>query len=407
MGAARSARMAALACALLGSLPLPGAGQDLTRELRLEASVRPRTEARSAGELDVFFTSMQTRLALAAAIARDARLFVQIQDARVWGGSRYGFDPSPEALDLHQGFFEVGHRGESVLWSRVGRQIMDLANGRLIGDPEWAQTSRSYDGVRTTVRLRQGTLIDGFGVQLRESAAALEAGDATLWGIWGSQDLPAGGSVQLFWLHDRDGDDPETARSTVGVYQDGTLGPVDLTLEGAWQFGEVQGLGLEGAYLLAGALTLPFADWGGAVALGYDRYSGDASPADGTSRAFSDLFGRNHRFLGFLDLFRDIPRDTDGRGLQDFRVQLRGPLPWEGRVELAGHQFRVADTGELTSGRLADEVDLTLFWPAVMGGAFAVIGGGGWAGLGGAGEALAVAPGDVLFGYLMVQAAVF
>lgn len=392
-----------LALAALGLGPGAGAGQTLT----LEASVRPRTEGRTAGDDRQFFTSMRTQLGLRGALSQDARLFVQLQDARFWGGSRYGFDPVADAFDLYQGFFELGHRGESVLWTRVGRQEMDLANGRLIGYPEWSQFGRTFDGVRTTLRVGDGTVVDGFGMQLRESQAADAAGDASLWGIWGVHTLDRGGSLQLFWIHDRDGDDPETGRSTAGVYHDGTLGPLDLTLEGAWQTGTVAGQELRRTYLLAGGLTLPLARDRGAVSLGYDRYSGAAAPADGTSQAFSDLFGRNHRFLGFADLFGDIPRDTEGRGLQDFRTRLAWLLPWDGQVGVTLHHFRVADSGGLESGRLADEVDLTVFWPNLTEGTFGVLAGISWAGLGEAGTSVGIAPGDVFFGYLMVQASAF
>lgn len=392
-----------LALALAGLVPTSSAAQ----ELKLEASVRPRTEGRAAGEVDLFFTSMRTQLGLRGALSRDARLFVQLQDARFWGGSSYGFDPVADAFDLYQGFFELGHRGESVLWTRVGRQEMDLANGRLIGYPEWSQFGRTFDGLRTTLRVAEGTVVDGFGLQLRESSAAEDAGDASLWGIWGVHTLEGGGSVQLFWIHDRDGDDPETGRSTFGGYHDGALGPLAVTLEGAWQTGTVRGRDLRDTYLLAGVLTLPLSRERGSVSLGYDRYSGAAAPAEGSTQAFSDLFGRNHRFLGFVDLFSDIPEDTEGRGLQDFRGRFRWLLPWDGEVGLAVHHFRVVDAGQRDSSRLADEVDLTLFWPDLTDGTFGVLAGISWAGLGEAGQSIGIAPGDVFFGYLMVQASAF
>ena len=248
--------------------------------------------------------------------------------------------------------------------------------------------------------------MDGFGVQLRESAAAVDAGDATFWGLWGSHAWGDGGSVQLFWIHDRDGDDPETRRNTWGLYQEGGLGPVAATIEAAWQTGTARGDRLRNSYLLAGDVRLPLARERGSVALGYDRYSGAADPGDGVTEAFSDLFGRNHRFLGFADLFNEIPQDTRGRGLQDFRARLEWDLPFEGAVGLTLHHFRLADADRLDSGGLADEVDLTLFWPGLVDGAFAVLGGVSWAGLSEVGETLNLAPGDVWFGYLMVRAAV-
>lgn len=394
--------VASLALLLLASEPGAAVGQ----EVSWEAGVRPRSESRSAGELDVFFSSMRTQVGLRAALATDLRIFVQFQDARLWGGTE-SFDRSADALDLYRGYFELGHRGESLLWTRVGRQTMDYANGRLVGDPEWSQFGRTFDGVRTTVRLGEGTVVDGFGMQLREARVAGERGEATLWGVWGAHSFGADRSLQLFWLRDRDAGEAETARNTVGLYHDGGLGLLELRVEGAWQTGTAQGMELRSAYLLAGALALPVFEARGRVALGYDRYSGAADPGEGVSEAFSDLFGRNHRFLGFADLFFDIPRNTEGRGLQDLRAQLQWMVPWEGQVQLAVHHFRLVDAEGLDSGRLANEVDLTAAWSGLMDGAFDVLGGLSWVGLGGAGETLTIAPGDVFFAYLMVEAALF
>ena len=217
---------------LLGAPATAGA-----QEISWEAGIRPRSEGRSSGDVDVFFSSMRTQLALRAALAADLRLFIQIQDARVWGGTQ-DFSPSADALDLFRGYFELGHRGESVLWTRVGRQTLDYANGRLIGDPEWSQFGRSFDGVRTTLRLGEATLLDGFGMQLREGLVAGDRGEAAVWGIWGSHTFGAGRSIQLFWLRDQDGGDPETGRNTFGLYHDGVLGPLELRVEGAWQTGQ-------------------------------------------------------------------------------------------------------------------------------------------------------------------------
>lgn len=377
-----------------------------TQEVSWEAGVRPRSEARSSGDVDVFFSSMRTQIALRAALATDLRLFIEIQDARFWGATR-NFSTSADALDLYRGYFELGHRGESTLWTRVGRQRLDYANGRLIGDPEWSQFGRAFDGVRTTVRLGEGTLIDGFGMQLREGFVAEGRGEAAVWGIWGSHVFGAARSLQLFWLRDQDAGEPETVRNTLGLYHDGALGPVELRVEGAWQTGQARGLELRDTYLLVGVVALPIVRGRGSVGMGYDLYSGAADPGEGRSGAFSDLFGRNHRFLGFADLFADIPRNTEGRGLQDLRVRLAWTVPWGGRVDLVVHHFRVADASGLSAGRLADEVDLTAAWPSLMEGAFDVLGGVSWAGLGGAGKALRIAPGDVFFGYLMVEARVF
>ena len=49
-------------------------------------------------------------------------------------------------------------------------------------------------------------------------------------------------------------------------------------------------------------------------------------------------------------------------GLQDFAIKASVPLDEEGQIRLAadGHVFFLAQKGDLESGHLADEIDLTL-----------------------------------------------
>ena len=392
-----------LSAAAFLSVAVPARAQELT----WEASVRPRAEGRDlGGETEAFYTSMRTRLALRARLSADVRLFVQLQDTRFWGGRSLTFDGSADAFDLHQGWFELGHRGESVLWTRVGRQEMEFGNGRLIGAPEWSQVGRAFDGVRAAVRLGEHTVLDAFGSELRESFVAFEESDATLWGLWGRRELPGYGEVSLFWIHDRDGNDPETMRSTLGLYHVGRVGPATFRLEGAWQGGDVQGLDLHNAYMVAASLGAPLLEGRGDLEVGYDRYSGSADPEAGRTEAFDDPYGRNHRFFGFADLFVNIPVQTAGRGIQDLRGRAGWGLPRNGRLRVDLHHFRVADAEGLDSGTLANEVDLTVSWRGLMEGWLGVQGGASFADIAGAGDVLLDRFSDqVWFGYAMVEVA--
>ncbi len=391
-----------LAATALLLVAWPARAQDLT----WEASVRPRAEGRDLGESQASYTSMRTRLALRAGLGADVRLYVQLQDTRFWGARSLGFDGSADAFDLHQGWFELGHRGESVLWTRVGRQEMEFGNGRLIGAPEWSQLGRAFDGVRAAVRLGEHTVLDAFGSELRESFLAVQEGDATLWGFWGRRELPDYGEINLFWIHDRDGNDPRTRRSTLGLYHVGRMGAATLRLEGAWQGGDVRGLELQNAYMVAASVGAPLLEGRGDLEAGYDRYSGSADPGTGRTAAFDDPYGRNHRFFGFADLFVNIPVQTAGRGIQDVRARAGWGLPRSGRLQMDLHHFRVTDARNLDSGTLANEVDLTVSWRGLMEGWVGVQAGASWADVGDAGDVLLERVSDqVWFGYAMVEVA--
>jgi hypothetical protein len=72
------------------------------------------------------------------------------QDSRVWG---YKAQPVPasilNAMDLRQAYLDLGKEG-TVLSARVGRQSLVFGEGRLVADPAWSNTGRTFDAVRMT-----------------------------------------------------------------------------------------------------------------------------------------------------------------------------------------------------------------------------------------------------------------
>jgi hypothetical protein len=373
------------------------------QQINWGGSVRPRFEARDVDGSDSrFFTGMETRVSLARALGTDARIFIQVQDVRLWGEERSTFDSSADAFDLSQGYLELGHRGVSPLWLRAGRQEMEFAEGRLVGTNPWRLGRRSFDGVRGAWAALDGTVVDFFGMQLRESEATPVTSDAAFFGVWSETSLGGGRSLHLFALHDRDERQASTARTTLGTYYTGSTGIVTYRAEGAYQTGEAAGLDVS-AWMLAARVGAPVFQGRGDVHASYDYYSGDAAPATGESGAFSDLFGRNHPFFGEADLFGDVPGATNGRGLQDISVGLGWNVLDEGRLTVALHQFLVADDQGLAGSTLADEVDLRLGWPVMTG--IDLLTGGAWVSLAESGEAVGLASGNVLFGYVQLRAA--
>lgn len=377
----------------------PAAAQQLT----WQGSIRPRAEAWDEdAETSRMFTGMRTRLSVARALSADGRLFIQVQDARLWGGDRGTTDGSADAFDLHQGYVELGHRGASPLWLRVGRQEMELGEGRLVGAPQWTHVGQSFDGVRGAWKAGSKTVVDLFGMQIRESESGELVSDAAFFGAWSETDLGGGRTLELFVLHDRDEEELTTARTTLGTRYAAEAGVVSYRVQTAYQTGEVVGADA-GAYMVAARVGAPIFEGRGDVTLWYDLYSGDATPEDGETGAFSDLFGRNHPYFGRADLFRDIPSDTQGRGLQDLALKLGWTVFDEGRLSLELHRFLAMDDEGLSESTLADELDLTFQWP-VMGG-IDLLAGGSWVTLADAGASLGVASGDLLFGFLQLSAA--
>ena len=325
--------------------------------------VRPRMESRAAGEdTRETFTSMRVRAQLQAVLTEDARVFVQLQDVRLFGeeASTLG-DFSANALDLHQGYLELGFGTDHPSKLRVGRQALALGEQRLIGAVEWTQQGRSFDGARFTATSLGSLTLDLFAMKLQEKSSATWDFDGDFLGAFGTVDLRAAGSLDLYTLLTRDSREEGTDEHTLGALWKGAAGPVDLRIEGSLQGGERNGADVSA--WMVGARAGMAVHEKATLTLWYDHLSGDDDPDDGEARVFNTLFATNHAFYGAADYFLNIPVHTGGLGLRDAALKL-ALGPWDGTTLKADlHAFSTAEEGSLSTRSLARELDLTLTHP--------------------------------------------
>lgn len=332
----------------------------LAQEVDLEAQVRPRYEYRNpldGGRED--FASMRVRLGLTAALEGDVRLHVQIQDVRLWGeeGNTLG-DFSADNLDLHQGYVEIGRPDDSGYSVRMGRQEAGLGGERLIGAVGWTQQGRAFDGVRLSARREEGTL-DLIGFKTAENLAADHVDDSELVGVYAALNVHPGSTLEPYALHVRETGETATRETTVGARLVGTSGRWRWRFEGSRQFGE-RGDRDVSAFMLGGRVGAAFDEGRSELTLWYDLLSGDQDLQDDEVKVFNTLFATNHKFYGFADLFLDIPTHTAGHGLQDAAAKASVSATEAFTLGADMHSFRLAQRGELASGRLAEELDLTV-----------------------------------------------
>lgn len=372
------------------------------QEYALEGSLWTRFETRSIEpDTDVTVTWLQTRIGAEMRFSPLVQVFAQLQDARRFGEETSTIDGSADRLDLHQGFLELGTFGETPVWARVGRQEYEVARGRLVGIPIWSPLSRVFDGALAALPVGAAR-VELFGFQIAEQTLTTNPADRYLLGGWGSVPLGEDYTLDLIGLHDRDNADVETARTTLVTHFNGQTGPLRYRVEAGSQLGTVEGLDIVAGTLLAAFTSVRWDDGRGTIGLGFDRYGGDANPGAEESAGFSDLFGRNHRFLGFADLFRDPRANVDGRGLVDLDLQ----ATWRARPDLQlradYHRFSLVDADGYDSSKLADEIDLQV-WGEILDG-LDIRAGGSWVGT--ADPLLDLTPwtGDQLFGYLQLSA---
>jgi hypothetical protein len=410
-------------------LGLLGAAPAAAQELELGGEVRPRFEVRDPvpdlvsenGDGTYAFTSMRSRVSLLATLRDDIRAFVQLQDVRVWGTESGTTDGSAEALDLHQGWVELGNP-ESGSWAvKAGRQELAYGGQRLVGALNWAQQARSFDGARLRLRPSERVWVDGVAMTIGDADSGAEQ-DEALYGLYATLRPDAGplaGSFEGYVLASPI-DEPTVAGRveidrelyTLGGRWAADDGAVRWRVEAAYQTGEWRMEDPDGsvppaetgisAYLLAGRIGARVADalW---LDLWYDRLSGDDDAADDDVKVFDTLFATNHKFYGQMDLFLNIPVHTAGRGLQD--AALKSSWGVADDVTLTGdlHGFWVAASDGLDSGHIGEELDLGLAWRyapgvSVTGGLSHFWAADAWSAINGARPG-----GNQVWGYLMLD----
>ena len=352
--------------AVLAALAAPASGQTLA----VTGEVRHRTELDDRDPLGVEATAVHLLRARLAADARPTprvRAFVQVQDARLWGGEDPALalgtlDGDADQLDVHQAFFELDSLGRLPLALRVGRQELAYGNERLVGALGWSNVGRSFDAAR--LRWTRGPLsADLFAAQL---VTAVGADDPqALVGAFGAWAGPRG-RVEAFVFTDGDAAEVEAGpdagerrreRATVGARVVGAVGPLGLDAELIGQAGAIAGApgaprDEVRAWLGSAEASLPVGR--ARVAVGATRLSGDADPGDGVDRRFDTLFATNHKFYGAMDYF---PRLAGPAGLDDLYLSATGRVGERWTLRAAVHHFALAaDPG---GGRvLGQELDL-------------------------------------------------
>jgi hypothetical protein len=341
--------------------------------VRLLGEVRVRGEAERPAALDTTdaFTLLRSRIGVDATLSRQARLLLQVQDARTFGEEASTMDGSADRLDMHQAWLQYRLEGRLGVAFRAGRQQLSFGNERLVGAADWTQTARSFDGLRVSAGpAGGGWAVHTFATNVQErgrrhTGVQPDRRDHLFAGAF-----VEAGRVELFAFHDVEA----AYRTYTGVDRTTLGGRLDLSLprvitasaEGAWQAGNQVPAAAPSqdirAWLLAGRLGL---DTGlpvvARLGAGMDILSGDHDPADGTYRAFNTLYGTGHRYHGYLDLFLDPAGRTQERGLIDGMASARLVLPGSIALDVDAHAFWLHQELAASPDRFIGwELDLTL-----------------------------------------------
>lgn len=314
------------------------------------------------------------------------RLFAEMLDARALGLDLPALAIDKNHTDMLNLFADVklGQFMDGPAYLRVGRQELLYGSQRLISTLDWANTRRTFQGVKTFWQTPAFNL-DAFWVR----PMVTEPNQFDNWdkdrnfvGLWGTYKAIPGQVLDLYYLSLIDNRNVSPANITQGNVLQGdsvlhTIGArwvgdyerILYELEGMYQFGKRSHLDISAFSIASGVgyqLPLPMNPqfW-----LRYDFASGDKNHRDGRSNTFNQLFPFGHYYFGYID-------QVGRQNIHDFNAQFTlHPQPW---VTFLGqyHRFYLANkrdylynaagagtirdiTGQ--SGRhVGDEIDFTI-----------------------------------------------
>lgn len=268
------------------------------------------------------------------------RVFVEGIHAESFGGNLPALRIDETGVDLLNAFAELklGTINDAPVYVRGGRQEITLGSQRLISGLDWANTRRTFQGVRA-YRYSEKLDTDLFWLQpVVPDANQFDSvtGDIDFMGIWNTYKVRPGTAIDFYALNLSDRR-PTTIGEvvTVGARCFGDIeGQLLWDLEGAGQVGKRAGQDVGAAMGTAGAgwhfKDLP---WDPVLWAYYDYASGDSDPNDGRFGTFNQLFPFGHYYLGFIDL-------VGRQNIHDLNFHLiTNPTPW--MIALA--QFHIFD----------------------------------------------------------------
>ena len=275
------------------------------------------------------------------------RFFAQFYDGEVTGE-----DLPPNKTDVNKSDFLDLFADVALLdvdstpvYLRVGRQEMLYGSQRLTSNLDWANTERTFQGVKAFWHSKNWDL-DAFWTQpVLVDPTHFDAPDdkANFAGVWSTYKPRKGVTWDTYYLY------LDNARSiatgvggtvggnvvqTIGSRYAGDCSNCLWDFEGMYQFGDNANQNISAGAFTAG-VGYRFADWCAdpQVWMYYDFASGNQHPGSGDYGTFNQLFPFGHYYLGYLDL---VGRQNIG----DLNWQfVCFPTPWL----TAGIQYHMFD----------------------------------------------------------------
>ena len=367
-----------------GNKRSPSLESEDNERLNLSIQYRPRTEHRNGykklladSSRPAFITNQRSRLSLSYSNS-SFRSKISFQDIRTWGESKNKSDiPS---LLLHEAWFELPLAESLSL--RIGRQVLKYSDQRLLAASNWNNVGSTHD--MALMKYRQKNADVHLGVAYNNDENRLTEAYSNYPGsfyksmqfLYASKQF--GDNLNVSLLEIADGHQKEKSnkkiywRTTIGLNLDysTTDNKFNTSTKAYWQGGKNQYGNTNNAYFLT--LQLSYAFQNLKITAGTDYFSGNdqLDTNDQVNRAFDNLYGSGHRYLGHMDYFRAVDKHTNGGGINDVFLKMGYEFSKKTSAKVAYHHFslanRVIDKNHTGPGlkaidsELGSELDFTL-----------------------------------------------
>ncbi|MFO1464413.1 MAG: alginate export family protein [bacterium] len=304
-------------------------------EFRTRLEARINDDLNSAASDDDTFVLLRTRIYLDLNPMSYVRLYAMFQDSETLGQNTSALIKTPDRHKFYQGWVFLKNAGPFSTSLKMGRQEFVYGDARLVGNNNWNNLGRSFDGA--VVRLENSDFwLDLFGSRIHPNGKENQfAGAYAQWKKFPQGELEA----YALYLHGSKSGlgNGSLSIATIGSRIKGKFKKnYDYGFEGAYQTGDSAG-NLVSAFAthLHLGYTFPLS-FKPRVGIEYNFASGDDNPKTGTVTTFNNLFPTNHDKYGYMDLF-------SWKNLHDFRFSFdTQPLEWF-KTKLDYHAFLLPD----------------------------------------------------------------
>ncbi len=322
---------------------------------------------------------------------------ISVQDIRVWGDDNNYLPSGPIGNTNSISVFEswVKINATKSLSFKVGRQIWNYDDGRMLSDRNWLNTALSYDAMLVSFKTENSEIDAGFSYNSNEER--LLGNDYR--NIIGFETDENGSFIPIFdahklktinFLYYKYNFTPDIYLSYVNIlsgaqkfdsdnvlYMKGTFGlnlfyKTNYTsghLSGFYQTGKSQSGKDVSSYMLSAATAYLLPNKKIAIKIGADLFSGnDVTNPDIdfsiTDHTFDLLYGARYKFYGYMNHFTLMDRHTRNAGLINPYIKTDYRFSPKDRLELSFHLFqlfrdvKIPNSQDFYDKHLSSEINL-------------------------------------------------